>query len=352
MRDFSAARRLLDWYDAHARDLPWRMPPARSQKGENTPAYHVWLSEIMLQQTTVVTVIPYFERFLTLWPDVRALAAANDDSVLAEWAGLGYYARARNLLKCARVICDAHNGVFPESEKELLNLPGIGPYTAAAISSIAFGQRSIVMDGNVERVMARKFDIHTPLPGAKPDLYVCADDLTPFDRAGDYAQAVMDLGATVCKPKNPTCDLCPWQNECRAKTAGTVLVLPQKTPKKPKPTRQGTAFVILTPKGTYLEKRPEKGLLGGMMGFPTTPWAESHPTATPPVKADWETLNTPVTHVFTHFALNLTVKIAVMDKEPQLPDLHCWPRDFDPNTLPTVMRKVWKAVRGIHPVSA
>lgn len=218
---------LLTWYDRHARDLPWRIPPHSDQKPD---PYRIWLSEIMLQQTTVAAVKEYFLRFTTLWPTVNDLAAADDDKVMGEWAGLGYYARARNLLKCARIVSSDHGGHFPQSYSALLGLPGIGPYTAAAISAIAFDQSEAVMDGNIERVLSRLFNVQTPLPAAKPELRELASRLTPALRPGDHAQALMDLGATICTPRSPACGICPLPSYCAARKAGTAAELPKKHP--------------------------------------------------------------------------------------------------------------------------
>ena len=232
-RNYTEAKALLDWYDRHARQLPWRAPP---NSGRQTPPYRVWLSEIMLQQTTVVTVGPYFEKFLSLWPTVEALAAATLDQVLHAWAGLGYYSRARNLHKCAQTLVADFDGVFPKDEETLLSLPGIGPYTAAAIASIAFDVRATVMDGNVERVVARYYAINTPLPDAKKELKLLAGAMTPNKRPGDYAQAMMDLGATICTPRNASCPQCPFAKTCMALAQGVADVLPKRKPKKQKPT--------------------------------------------------------------------------------------------------------------------
>jgi A/G-specific adenine glycosylase len=234
---------LLGWYDANARQMPWRVSPQDRAAGVLPDPYAVWMSEIMLQQTTVATVKDYFRRFIIRWPTVRDLASAQDADVLGEWAGLGYYARARNLLKCARAVVEEHGGMFPADHDALLKLPGIGPYTAAAVSSIAFDLPHAVLDGNVERVMARLYDIHTPLPESKPLLMEHARAHTPQQRSGDYAQAVMDLGATICTPKSPACGICPWLAPCAARKAGTMAELPKKTPKKAKPTRHGTVYL-------------------------------------------------------------------------------------------------------------
>ena len=337
---------LLEWYDVHAREMPWRVGPAQRKNGKRPDPYRVWMSEIMLQQTTVATVRDYFQRFVTRWPTVGDLAAAEDAEVMGEWAGLGYYARARNLLKCARVVVDEYDGVFPAEHAALLKLPGIGPYTAAALSSIAFDLPYTVLDGNVERVMARLHDIHTPLPAAKPLLMDKATALTPDDRPGDYAQAVMDLGATICSPKSPACGICPWRDPCAARVAGTQNQLPKKTPKKAKPVRHGTVYLAQRTDGAWLlETRPEKGLLGGMLGWPGSDWVDTEharPEGTPPVAADWSELNGEVRHTFTHFHLMLTVKTAQVptDAEPRhgtfLPL-----EKFRPSDLPTVMRKAF-----------
>ena len=256
--------------------MPWRTPPADKVAGITPDPYRVWLSEVMLQQTTVAAVTAYFNRFTARWPTVADLAAADDGDVMGEWAGLGYYARARNLLKCARAVAADHDGVFPADHAALLKLPGIGPYTAAAISSIAFDLRHVVVDGNVERVMARMYDVHTPLPAAKPELTDLAEALTPQKRPGDYAQAVMDLGATICTPKSPACGICPWREPCQARTKGTAPELPKKTPKKAKPIRHGTAYIAQRADGAWLlERRPDKGLLGGMLGWPGSDWIDT-----------------------------------------------------------------------------
>ena len=301
---------LLAWYDRHRRVMPWRALP-----GTKADPYAVWLSEIMLQQTTVTAVKPYFEAFLARWPTVEALANAPNGDVMAAWAGLGYYARARNLHKCAAVVAEA-GGVFPDNEAALLELPGVGPYTAAAIAAIAFDQKATVVDGNVERVMARLFAVTEPLPASKPTLKAHAATLTPDKRAGDYAQAVMDLGATICTPTSPKCMLCPWAEHCQGRIAGIAETLPRKTPKAASPQKYGVAFWMeRRDGGVFLQRRPAKGLLGGMMEIPSTPWrgktwdtAEAIKAA--PVKADWRALDGAVVHVFTHFRLDLKVLTA------------------------------------------
>jgi A/G-specific adenine glycosylase len=323
----------LDWYDRHARVLPWRVPP---HSGQRADPYRVWLSEVMLQQTTVAAVKAYFHRFTELWPDEGALAAAPDAQVMAEWAGLGYYARARNLLACARAV--VARGGFPDTRAGLLALPGIGPYTAAAISAIAFDQPETVVDGNVERVMARLFDEHTPLPAAKPVLTAHAARLTPRARPGDYAQAVMDLGATICTPRNPACGICPLRDPCLARARGTAAQLPAKTRKAAKPVRLGLVYLARRADGAWLlERRPPSGLLGGMLGWPGTDWAETTPPEAPPIPADWHALNAEVRHTFTHFHLRLSLRVAHVGAESA--GLFVPAHDFNPRALPTLMRK-------------
>ncbi len=345
MREGTVSRTLLEWYDTHARDLPWRIGPADRHASQPDP-YRVWLSEVMLQQTTVAAVKDYFHRFTTRWPTVSALANADDADVMAEWAGLGYYARARNLLKCARLIAFEYDSVFPQTASELIKLPGIGPYTAAAIASIAFDETATVMDGNVERVMSRLHDEHAPLPNSKPVLFSYAEQHTPTTRPGDYAQAVMDLGATICTPKSPTCAICPLKSVCRAFSAGTETELPKKTPKKPKPTRHGIAYIAIRSDGAVLlETRPNKGLLGGMLGWPTTEWGDAI-TPAPPIEADWITLNTTVRHTFTHFHLELQVATSNVELET-VPSIGRFMTSdvWSPSDLPTVMRKAFDLVQ-------
>ncbi len=341
------SKRLLAWYDRHRRRLPWRALP-----GETVDPYRVWLSEIMLQQTTVATVGPYFQAFLTRWPRVEDLAAAPLDDVLAAWAGLGYYARARNLHKCAQAVVDLHGGRFPETVEGLKTLPGIGDYTAAAVAAIAFDRRATVLDGNVERVVARLRSVEDPLPGSKSVLRGLADEITPDLRPGDYAQAIMDLGATVCTPRNPKCLTCPWSDACVARVAGVAEQLPRKQRKKPKPTRVGTCFFLLSCDGRLLlRRRPEQGLLGGMQEVPSTPWREitvdgagdaggELPHAPLP-GIRWRTLPGSVRHTFTHFHLELDVLAARLPDAPDMADGRWWPIDqLDAAALPTVMAKV------------
>ncbi|MEE2997005.1 MAG: A/G-specific adenine glycosylase [Pseudomonadota bacterium] len=337
---------LLAWYDCHRRVMPWRALP-----GETPEAYAVWLSEIMLQQTTVATVGPYFERFLARWPTLTDLAAADLDDVLHAWAGLGYYARARNLHKCANVVVADLGGKFPDTEAELLKLPGIGPYTAAAVAAIAFGRRATVMDGNVERVMARLFAVGDPLPGSKLRLKKLADRLTPNVRCGDYAQATMDLGAMICSPTAPACGTCPWHEACEGRARGIAEGLPKKLRKKERPTRRGIAYWVVAEDGSVLlRRRPERGLLGGMMEIPSTEWREGDwpddQANSAPVVADWQPVTGIVRHSFTHFHLELRIRAAPLAGKPDLGGVWCHMDAFGDYALPTVMKKVVRLGRG------
>ncbi len=335
------AERLLAWYDRHRRRLPWRALP-----GERIDPYVVWLSEIMLQQTTTVTVGPYFQAFLTRWPTVEALAAAPLDAVLTVWAGLGYYARARNLHACARAVVADHGGRFPDTEAGLRALPGIGAYTAAAVAAIAFGRAAAVMDGNIERVLARLFTVATPLPDAKPALRALAAHLTPTARPGDYAQAMMDLGATLCTPRKPACSLCPLTAACAARHAGTAEDYPAKRAKPARPLKRGVVFWAVRQDGAVLlRRRPDKGLLGGMIEVPSTDWdtapvdlAAARKVA--PLSAPWRVLDGVVAHGFTHFQLELTVMAAsVRLGDPKL-GIWCPVDRLGEQALPTLFRKV------------
>ncbi len=344
----SVAEALLAWYGREARALPWRAPP-----GVRQDPYKVWLSEIMLQQTTVKAVLPRYADFLRRWPGVKALARAELGEVLAAWAGLGYYARARNLHACARVVADEHGGHFPETEAELRKLPGVGGYTAAAIASIAFGVRATPVDGNIERVIARLFAVETPLPAAKAEIKALAEGLTPETGAGDYAQAMMDLGATICTPRRPACGLCPLRPRCRGLAEGIAEQLPYKEEKGERPTRRGAAFVALRRDGAVLlRERPLKGLLGGMLETPSTPWEEAAPNGKAvadhaPVKVAWDEVPGLVEHTFTHFHLELAVYRAEVGADVALteaaePERCLWlhTRDLAGAALPSLMRKV------------
>ena len=346
-RGFATAA-LLAWYDRERRELPWRAAP-----GETPDPYRVWLSEIMLQQTTVKAVLPRYAAFLRQWPSVKALASAELGQVLAAWAGLGYYARARNLHACARAVMDEHNGRFPKSAAELRRLPGIGDYTAAAIAAIAFGERATPVDGNIERVIARLFAVTTPLREAKAEIRGLAAILTPAKLAGDFAQAMMDLGATICTPRRPACALCPLRPDCRGFAVGLAAALPYREEKPERPTRRGAAFVALRSDGAVLlRKRPLKGLLGGMLEAPSSPWEEGRPNGTAlrdyaPLKAGWRKLPGLVEHSFTHFHLELSVYRADvgLDAKPKRaaePDScgFVLGRDLARAALPSLMRKV------------
>ena len=297
-------QRLLKWYDTHRRVLPWR-----ALAGKKADPYHVWLSEIMLQQTTVQAVIPYFEKFTTTWPTVNDLAAADPDHVMHAWAGLGYYARARNLLKCAAEVCKNHKGKFPKTEAELQNLPGIGPYTSAAISAIAFGNQATVIDGNVDRVISRVCKIEEPLPLSKPMIRAEAEALyQDVERPGDFAQAMMDLGATICTPQSPKCGSCPVRDLCLAYEAGIQAELPRKIKKKDRPQRFGEVYWLTSGDKIIIEKRVESRMLGGMSGLPTTDWDKSGQTSELPEKIRKKLKKTGVVHhTFTHFDLTLDI---------------------------------------------
>jgi A/G-specific adenine glycosylase len=327
-----ASNALLRWYAVDKRALPWR-----AGDGETPDPYRVWLSEVMLQQTTVAAVRPYFESFTTRWPTVGALASADEAEVMSAWAGLGYYARARNLIACARKVAGEHSGRFPSSEAELLKLPGIGRYTAAAIAVIAFGQRAVVVDGNVERVVSRLFAVKEPLPSSRPKLSALTDSITPEEKCGDFAQAMMDLGATVCTPRSPACHRCPLAPECRARLEGRPEAYPVKAAKPAKPRRQGVAYWLQYQDHVLLVRRPGKGLLGGMLALPTCDWSgEAQPGVGAPSGSDWSEAGA-VEHVFTHFALNLRLLCAEAD---QRCDGIWWPIETLKDAgLPTVFAK-------------
>jgi A/G-specific adenine glycosylase len=336
---------LLAWYDRHRRVLPWRALP-----GRRADPYHVWLSEIMLQQTTVKAVGPYYAKFLSRWPGIAALAAAPLDDVLKAWAGLGYYARARNLHACARAVAERHGGKIPGSEAELRELPGIGPYTAAAVAAIAFDQCSSPVDGNIERVIARLHALEEPLPAVKPEIAGIARALTPPQRAGDFAQAMMDLGATICTPKNPACVLCPWNESCAAFARGDAETFPRRVQKREGELRRGAAFVIRRADGfILLRTRPAKGLLGGMTEVPTTEWSKDFAVGkaldhAPRVRKPmaWRKTAGVVRHVFTHFPLELTVYMSEVPPRTTAPRGTRWIEiaELDGEALPSLMRKV------------
>jgi A/G-specific adenine glycosylase len=296
---------LLRWYAVDKRALPWR-----AEGDEGPDPYRVWLSEVMLQQTTVAAVRPYFEKFTSRWSTVEALAAADETEVMTAWAGLGYYARARNLVACARTVAADHGGRFPNTEAELLKLPGIGRYTAAAIAAIAFGRRAVVVDGNVERVVSRLFAVKEALPASRPTLYALTGRITPAEHCGDFAQAMMDLGATICTPRNPSCLICPGAADCEARIEGNPEAYPRKAARREKPRRQGVAYWLQHEDHVLLVRRPKTGLLGGMLALPTGPWsAEPDPAQDAPAAANWNEAGA-VEHVFTHFALDLRLLCA------------------------------------------
>jgi A/G-specific adenine glycosylase len=326
---------LLEWYDRNARRLPWRVPPG----GGRPDPYRVWLSEVMLQQTTTAHAAPFFAAFTERWPTVEALAAAPEEDVMAAWAGLGYYSRARNLVACARAV--AKRGGFPESEDELRRLPGLGAYTAAAVAAIAFGRRAVVIDANVERVVARLFAIDAPLPAGRSAIRAAAEHITPHDRAGDFAQAMMDLGATICTPRNPKCLLCPLAGECAGRATGEPARFPVKAPKRTRPSRIGTAFWIERNGGVWLVRRPAKGMLGGMRALPDDGWsARADGSGDAPLAGSW-CAGGVVRHSFTHFDLELGVAVYAGGQWGQLEGKgEWWPvAEIEAAGLPTLFAK-------------
>ncbi|WP_230530759.1 A/G-specific adenine glycosylase [Microvirga roseola] len=342
---------LLAWYDRHRRELPWRARP-----GEVADPYRVWLSEIMLQQTTVAAVKPFYLRFLERFPTVEALAEAPTDAVMQAWAGLGYYSRARNLHACAKAVVDKCGGRFPPTEAELLKLPGIGAYTAAAVAAIAFNEKAAAVDGNVERVVSRLYMVDEPLPKAKPIIRSLTDELVPSERPGDFAQAIMDLGATICTPKRPACALCPWMPPCQARASGLQESFPRKQKKETGQLRKGAAFVVLRADDTILLRtRPPQGLLGGMAEPPTSEWTPdyepSRAVLDAPIEARWQRLPGTVRHVFTHFPLEMTVLFAKVPKGTPAPEDMRWaPRpQLQEEALPGVMKKVLAHALGDMP---
>lgn len=337
--------RLLAWYDANARALPWRVGPADHALGVRADPYRVWLSEVMLQQTTVPHAAPYFLKFTARWPTVSDLAAEEDGEVMAAWAGLGYYARARNLLACARAVARDHGGVFPDTEEGLRSLPGLGPYTAAAVGAIAFDLPTNVVDGNVERVMARLFALETPLPAVKPKLKALAAGLVADERPGDWAQALMDLGATICRPKAPLCERCPLAADCAARASGAPERFPVKGLKAERPRRHGVAYVLTRGGDVALVRRPPKGLLGGMLALPTTDWraaafGDAEAKAGAPAAAEWRAVGE-IEHVFTHFSLTLRVMRAEGDADGVI-----WTPPGGLEALPSVFLKAARAGLG------
>lgn len=333
--------KILVWYDNHRRYLPWRSSP-----GEWANPYHVWLSEIMLQQTTVATVKSYFELFLKNWPEIDKLAAAPLDDILYAWQGLGYYARARNLHKCANVIRSEYGGCFPDDEQQLIALPGVGPYTAAAIVAIAFGKKATPVDVNIERVFTRLFAVMEPLPKSKVKLLELALAMTPDKRSGDYAQALMDIGATICTPKNPACSQCPLSGECMAEAMEIENDLPVRMPKKKKSIRTGTVFWLSNSQGeVLLRRRPESGLLGGMIEVPSSKWQENIwsiecTLSEAPAETDWHVLPGKVRHTFTHFQLELVVAVGQYRPLEPIDGIWCGASNFSQHALPTLMKKV------------
>lgn len=337
-------RALLDHYDRLGRALPWRIRPNERAKGVVADPYAVWLSEIMLQQTTVPHATPYWKKFLIEFPTVEDLANSDRDRVLTMWAGLGYYARARNLHKCAQVIRDDHSGIFPNTEADLLKLPGIGPYTAATIAAICFNEPTNVVDGNVERVISRMFKVDVPLPKSRPELRRLAGTLADPNRPGDYGQAIMDLGATVCTPRSPKCVICPWNTDCLAHAAGCETDYPKKIRKPKLPIRYGNVFVLNTDDHILLERRPDSGLLGGMMGFPGSAWGQkpNPPLIDAPLERNWEKRKQGVKHVFTHFELRLDVYVSEIAEMSGIEGDWVRLSDISNYALPTVMKKVLK----------
>ncbi len=339
MSDIAAS--LIDWYDRHHRVLPWRVSPRDRANGVRADPYRIWLSEIMLQQTTVAAVGPYFHAFVQRWPTVGDLAAAEDDDVMRAWAGLGYYSRARNLLKAARAVAALPGGAFPDSEDALRALPGIGAYTSAAVAAIAFDRPAAVVDGNVERVVTRLKRIETPVAEAKPLIRAHVAEMVPAERPGDFAQAMMDLGATICTPRRPKCILCPICEACLAFRDGDPEHYPVKAAKKAKPVRHGTAFVAIRPDGAVLlRRREDRGLLGGMAETPSGGWDGS--VAEPPFAADWQLAGS-ISHTFTHFQLEMEVRVAEADSPAPAGSWWSPAHEIANEALPTVMKKVLEA---------
>ena len=348
LKTLDIPQKLLNWFDIHGRTLPWRPKPGQAKN-----PYPIWLAEIMLQQTTVATVKDYFEKFMMKWPTLKDLAQASQDEILHAWAGLGYYSRARNLHKCAQYVVNELGGKFPQDYDQLLKLPGIGPYTAAAISAIAFEKQATIVDGNVERVISRLYEITTPLPTSKPIIKDYASKLTPINRPGHYAEAIMDLGATICRPKKPLCALCPLQANCQSHAKGTYEELPFKIKAKKIPTRKAVMFWVESDGHIIIRKRPESGLLGSMWELPSTPWdTQSYKDyaknpdhqAHRPIETDYTKLNGFITHTFTHFHLEIEIHKAILSE--QHPDFH-WValKNLHLYAIPTVINKAIKFTR-------
>jgi A/G-specific adenine glycosylase len=353
-RSKQPAAALLTWYDAHRRVLPWRAQP-----GKRADPYCVWLSEIMLQQTTVAAVAPYYHAFLKRWPDMRAIAKASLDDVLSAWAGLGYYSRARNLHRAAQIIVNDYGGVFPRTSVELSKLPGIGAYTSNAIAAIAFNEPVAALDANGERVIARLFAVKTPLPKSRPQLRELAQQIVPHDRPGDFAQALMDLGSAICMPKKPACAHCTLSVDCQGFALGIAEKLPRKVAKSARPLKRGAAFVAVDRYGAvYLEKRAEKGLLGAMLQPPLGAWTGSFPAPATarkqaPFTGKWTKRAGIVRHGFTHFELEMEVYAACFNCRPNGKGRWYTRGELQCAALPTVMRKVIShALNGAHISSA
>ncbi len=344
------ASKLLEWYDHNARDLPWRIPPLKSREGVKANPYHIWLSEIMLQQTTVKVVEPYYKLFLEKWPTIKDLASADQDEIMETWAGLGYYRRARNIIQCAQIVVEEHKGIFPKDEKILLKLPGVGSYTAAAIQAIGFNKKANVVDTNISRIIARLFVITKPISLSKKNIAHHANNLLPSRRFGDYAQALMDLGSQICTSKNPQCMSCPINHACKSYHLGLANKIPYIVKKDAKPMRYGYVFVTRTKNNDIiLERRPDTGLLGGTLSFPSSKWNNSEYTHFhPPFEANWQILNDDVTHTFSHFKLTLKIAYSTVGDAP--PNyLKKSIKTFNQNCLSSLMRKVFDAGKKYFP---
>ena len=345
-------KNLLKWYIENGRILPWRVNPKDAEAGQTPDPYKVWVSEIMLQQTTVNTVLPYFSKFLKKWDCIDKLSQADESDILAFWAGLGYYARARNLLRCAKELRGRFNSKIPNDKKKLLSLPGIGEYTASAIRSIAFGEKEVVVDANIERVICRLFKIEKPIKQSKRDIKECASQLFPGSHSGDLAQAFMDFANSICKPKKPSCTQCPISRSCLSFKCDLVESIPSKPIKKSKPIKMGYVFfATLRPSKFLLERRPSKGILGGLLGFPTTKWDVERNEPTFPFQANWFNTEKVVTHEFSHFKLKLEIVIGETEysKFDNSKYFVAERQNFDLLSLPTLMRKVYAKANSFYP---